>query len=480
MSASRRGEEQKMNPAIIQGGMGIGVSNWQLARAVSLSGQLGVTSGTAVDALMTRRLQDGDIGGHIRRAFESFPDQNVVKEVLERFFKPEGRKPGEKYKPISLYQKIANRSREWLSVLGAYVEVYLAKEAHPGLIGMNLLYKIQLPTMASLYGAMLAKVDYFLIGAGIPREVPSIIEKFLHREKALMKLDVEGSGEETFSFDPGDYTELPADLCRPRFLPIVSSHLLASMLAKKNPHGIDGFIVEDPIAGGHNAPPREKMIDENGEPVYGPKDAVDFQKIAELGKPFWLAGACGNPEKLQHAKEIGAAGIQVGTSFAFCRESGIAKMIKEKVIERAVRGTLKVFTDPLASPTGFPFKIAQIEGTVSEKEVYEARQRICDVGLLRTAYKKVDGSVGFRCPGEPIEEYLKKGGAIENTEGRKCICNGLIATVGLGQIQKNGELEPALVTAGSDFTDVRKLAERHGNDYTAQEVVDYILSESEK
>jgi NAD(P)H-dependent flavin oxidoreductase YrpB (nitropropane dioxygenase family) len=42
------------HPLIIQGGMGVGVSNWTLARAVSLRGQLGVVSGTGIDALFVR------------------------------------------------------------------------------------------------------------------------------------------------------------------------------------------------------------------------------------------------------------------------------------------------------------------------------------------------------------------------------------------------------------------------------------------
>ena len=45
---------------IIQDGMGAGVSNWRLARAVSWLGQLGVVAGTALDEIMSRRLQDGD------------------------------------------------------------------------------------------------------------------------------------------------------------------------------------------------------------------------------------------------------------------------------------------------------------------------------------------------------------------------------------------------------------------------------------
>ncbi|MDG4862734.1 hypothetical protein P8605_31820, partial [Streptomyces sp. T-3] len=52
-------------PQVIQGGMGVGVSGWQLARAVSRTGQLGVVSGTALDAVLARRLQLGDPGGDV-------------------------------------------------------------------------------------------------------------------------------------------------------------------------------------------------------------------------------------------------------------------------------------------------------------------------------------------------------------------------------------------------------------------------------
>ena len=61
-------------PIIIQGGMGAGVSNWQLAQAVSQTGQLGVVSGTALDTIVSRRLQLGDPGGHMQRAIKHFPD----------------------------------------------------------------------------------------------------------------------------------------------------------------------------------------------------------------------------------------------------------------------------------------------------------------------------------------------------------------------------------------------------------------------
>ena len=53
--------------------MGVGISNWRLASAVSRLGQLGVVSGTALDQVLARRLQDGDPGGHVRRSLARFP-----------------------------------------------------------------------------------------------------------------------------------------------------------------------------------------------------------------------------------------------------------------------------------------------------------------------------------------------------------------------------------------------------------------------
>ena len=76
---------------VIQGGMGVAVSNWRLARAVSSLGQLGVVSGTGIDTVLIRRLQDGDVGGKVRRALAAFPLPDIAKAALQRYFLPDGR-----------------------------------------------------------------------------------------------------------------------------------------------------------------------------------------------------------------------------------------------------------------------------------------------------------------------------------------------------------------------------------------------------
>ena len=124
----------------------------------------------------------------------------------------------------------------------------------------------------------------------------------------------------------------------------------------------------------------------------------ELEKIRALGLPFWLAGSYGRPGKLAEARRIGAAGVQVGTAFAFCEESGVQPELKQQALRLSRLGRARVFTDPLASPAGFPFKVAQMAQTLSEASLYENRPRICDLGYLRHPYRKTDGTVGYRCP----------------------------------------------------------------------------------
>jgi nitronate monooxygenase len=256
----------------------------------------------------------------------------------------------------------------------------------------------------------------------------------------------------------------------------VSSTVLATTLARKSSGRVDGFVIEGRTAGGHNAPPRGDMqLSELGEPVYGPRDLPDLPRFVELGLPFWLAGSFGRPGGLEEARRLGAAGIQVGTAFAFCEESGIMPELKREAIRLSRAGKASVFTDPVASPTGFPFKVVRMGGTLSEPELYEARSRLCDVGYRRHPYRRADGTVGYRCPAEPFADFIHKGGTMEEARGRKCLCNTLPATAGLGQTRSGGEIELPLVTAGNDVTELSQFIAPDRDTYTAEDVLHRLL-----
>ncbi len=470
-------------PPIIQGGMGFGISDWRLAQAVSKLGQLGVVSGTALDAVVARKLQDGDPGGHVRRALKHFPFPLMAKRIQERFFVPGGIPEGTPYSPVPMHNLEGGIEAQELCIVGNYVEIFLAREGHNQPVGVNYLEKIQIPHLPSIYGALLAGVSVIIMGAGIPLTVPGIIDALTQHQPVEYPVNVlgpEGKNEIfNLTFAPENFIEhshVPDPLNRPDFLPIVSSEALASILLHKATGAVDGFIIEGNAAGGHNAPPRGKMtLSIDDEPIYGPRDNVNLAAFRKIGLPFWLAGLYGSPEGLRSAREEGAAGIQAGTAFALCAESGLLPAVRRELVREALAGQAHIFTDAQASPTGFPFKVADLAGSLSEEAIYQQRRRICDIGFLRQPYRRPDGKIGYRCPAEPIAAYVAKGGRKEETVGRKCLCNALAANIGMPQRLPDGSLEKCLVTMGDDLVDIGRFCSEGNLDYSAGDVIRVML-----
>src|ERR1017187_4803217 len=450
-------------PKIIQGGMGVGVSNWRLANTVSKLGQLGVVSGTALDSLFVRRLADGDFGGHMRRGLDAFPFPDMARRIWAEYFAPGGKPGGTPYPNIPMHQKDSPRKLIEICIVSNFVE------------------KVQMPHLASIYGAMLAGVGYVLMGAGIPLHIPGVLDAFAAHHAAEYKLQVTGALAEMDTLmilDPAEYAEGPLPILhRPRFLAIVSSNTLATTMLRRASGRVDGLVIESPTAGGHNAPPRGKLqLNAAGEPVYGERDQVNIAELRTLGVPFWLAGGYGNAEKVREALDQGAAGVQVGTAFAFSEESGLRPDLKKSLLAQAVTGTGEGFTDPLGSPTGFPFKVALLEGTSSAFPIYQERKRVCDLGYLREPYAAGEGKIAYRCSAEPVENYMLKGGKAEDTVGRKCLCNALMANIGQQQTRKDGSVEPALVTVGDDLNTIAQYLAPGRTSYSAVDVVESLLS----
>ena len=207
--------------------------------------------------------------------------------------------------------------------------------------------------------------------------------------------------------------------------------------------------------------------------------------IASLGIPFWLAGGYGGHERLLEALATGACGIQVGSTFALTEESGMKAEYRTAIFKELRSGTddAALVKTTIYSPTGFSFKVAQLEGTLSEDDVYEGRRRICDIGLLQQrGFSKPDAdgnrTLFQRCASAPVDSYLDHRGIERNTEERRCLCNGLLATIGLGQVKKiNGEWteEPAIVTLGNRLDGIRRLSRQGQTPYYVGDVLADIL-----
>lgn len=463
--------------SIIQGGMGIYISNPHLANVCARAGALGTVSCTGAERVLAHLLQQGDVGGHCRRALAHFPFPEVAERILKKYFIEGGKPPEKSYKVVPMFVLQPRRDLIELAVAGSFTLVWLAKEGHDNPISVNYLEKLQIGHIYHLTGAMLAGADFITMGAGITRQIPGVLDAIASGGNPSYRVSVEGSprGTETISFNPREFfgEKFSRELKRPGFLPIVSTDVLASLTNRKLPDGsIQGFVVELPTAGGHNAPPREKgLFDVTGQPVYGKADEVDWAKMRDLGIPFWIAGSFASPEKLAEAQALGAVGIQAGSIFALSEDSGMDPRYRAEMRRLGYRGELVIRTEVNASPTGFPFKVPQLSGTISEQAVYEARTRNCSRKALQFPAMLPDGKIVFRCAAEPIDDYLRKGGRLEDTVGARCLCNGLFAAAGLGDPK-----ELPIFTMGDDVSFLSRLMWSGDSSYSAEDAIAYLTS----
>lgn len=505
------------NVRLIQGGMGVYVSNWRLARSVAMErpGQTaGTVSGTALDVVYVRLLQLGDPGGHVRRALAAFDTTfgvDLGQRICARYFIEGGKAPEARFHtaPMQIarvegggttipggasahiHLKLEPGVIELLIATG-FAEVWLAKEGHAGNIFINFLNKIDLPLIYTMYGAMLAGVDGVVVGAGNPDGLPAIRSRLAEHQPVTRPLAVlyQEAGE-TFSitFDPrqicgGALTAHP--IRRPAFLAIATLDELVRALAASPSEAPDGFIIENHSAGGHNANPVGPLQrDERGQPRYGAHDNPDLAAIRAVGAPFWLAGGHSSRARFQEARAEGAAGVQVGSLFAMAEESGMRPEFR-LAIRKAIRGgadDADLVRTTMVSPTGFSFKVVQLGDTLADPEVFAQRRRVCDIGLLQQLGLSKPDDLGARtlfqrCAAGPVEGYVGKRGLARNTEERRCLCNGLLACAGLGQVKQVADQpseEPAIITLGDHLDGIRRLSRNGQAQYWARDVVADIL-----
>lgn len=472
------------DPVLLLGGMGVGVSTWRLAQAVALEGQrlnrnvVGTVSLVGLPPIMASRIRRGD-PGTIRVISEFNPDaaQSLIKEYASGPLKIPA-KPEVLARESGVSEAIRKRTM-MMAVMAAYAEVAQARLAPDGQIlegqtAANLLEKTQLANAPAILGAMAAGVDRICVGAGYPNQIEGILNNFANGDPATYRVDVAGSTEKIeVTVNPWDFMPKGTKLRKPKFGVIAGQHAIPMRL--KN---ADLFIIESPEAGGHNSPTREGKVLEDGQPEYTSKDQADLTKMIGLKKPFYLAGGRNSPEKLAEAQGLGATGIQAGSIFALSRESGLQTSIKLELLRQIQDGTLTVVTSLTASPSGFPFQVVQLDGTLSEPEVFLSRKRICNFGHLVEAYKKDDGSgIGFRCPAEPIEDYERKGGDRNRAVNAVCLCNALGSAAGYGLPTERG-IEPMIVTLGKDTSFFEHMELEADGMYSAAVAVRYLLRSS--
>jgi len=428
-------------PRLIQAGMGVRISSSKLANATSRLGALGVVSSVGLRHIIIDEIRAGN--PETVALAKSFPVARYVDELME--FAPDGPKH-KTPAPMDLPGPKGELPKR-LSVITSYIEVKKAQLGHKGKIGVNVMWKCSLTVLPSIYGAMLAGVDALLCGAGVPMELPDIIRR-VRSGSDLQYQPLHGTGTNVqLSIAQDETASLFRRMAPPHLMPIISNFAFCKRILDVWHREYDGakpyaFILENHEAGGHNAPPRNRVS-------FGEQDDLTtyFDKVRNLGVNVYVAGDGSSREEYQSWIDQGAYGVQVGSRFALCTDSGMRDDLRDKIIERNANGETIVQTSNRLSPTGYPFKQVPLAGTLSDAGVYEARKRICNKGYLLQSHVEAlpDGTEKetYICPAMPAKQYAKLGGDNADLTDRVCLCNALFSTAGLGET-----IEPALVTLG--------------------------------
>ena len=314
-----------------------------------------------------------------------------------------------------MHSREGSREQRELCVVANFVEVWLAREGHDRPVGINYLEKIQIPHLPSIYGALLAGVDYILMGAGIPLKIPGAIDALAVHAPATYPLTITGSvpGDDTLvRFDPADIVgDWRPPLKRPAFLAIVGSSTLALTLLRKANGVVDGFIVEGPTAGGHNAPPRGKAAAQRGRradlrrPRQGrPRGLPRVRRAVLAGRRLRHARpGCARPGPRVPRASRSAPPSRCATTPGCGRT--IARHCSPSARGRHARAdrSARVADGIPVQGRGRPWHDR------APDEVYAARPRICDLGYLREAYRRDDGTIGYRCAAEPVSLFVSQG-----------------------------------------------------------------------
>ena len=148
----------------------------------------------------------------MRRALDNFPFREMAENIKKRYFIPGGKAPDEPFKSSPVSSIKPGQHLMELTVVSNFVEVFLAKESHDGQVGINYLEKIQLPNLPSIYGAMLAGVNCIIMGAGIPRAIPGVLDKLARGEAVELPIAVAGAKDPFLArFDPSEFLGSPED-----------------------------------------------------------------------------------------------------------------------------------------------------------------------------------------------------------------------------------------------------------------------------
>lgn len=276
---------------LIQGGMGVGISQSGLASAVAEQGGAGIIASVGL--------------GVLKGYFQEELEQN--KDRLE------GLDPIERKKLVEEIYKRTNR-------LALVEEIRRAREKSNGVVGVNVMYALS--DFSDLAEAAISEnIDLFITGAGFTRELPNYLT----------------GGSKT------------------KLVPIVSSGKLADVICRswgRLGHLPDAIVVEGPKAGGHLGYSREQLYDR--EFVQYGLERIIPEVIRTVRKhspniPVIAAGGIFYGSDIKRFNDLGCVGVQMATRFVTTDECDAAQAFKQAYLD-CREEDLVIINSPVGMP----------------------------------------------------------------------------------------------------------------------------------
>ena len=305
------GDKSLLYP-IIQGGMGVGISLSSLAAHVAGNGGMGIIS-TAQIGFREDDFYKNPIEANLRAVkTELQKARDIAAEVFEKRF------------------KVSKQASKFLEKLKNY---------NP-FIGFNIMVATN-KYADYVIEAVKAGADIIISGAGLPIELPELVEK----GQAL--------------------SENAKKTC---IAPIVSSRKSAKVMLKmwdrKYNTTADAVVIEGPLAGGHLGFSYDELHELGADTMASKnykrekydseiKEIIEEVRIYEekFGKkiPVFVAGGIYTKEDMDHAISLGADGVQMGTRFVTTYECDAPDDYKQTYID-AKEEDIAITKSPVGMP----------------------------------------------------------------------------------------------------------------------------------
>ena len=341
-------------------------------------------------------------------------------------------------------------------------------------------------TPRAAYGAMLAGVDYVLMGAGIPREIPHLLDELAaHRRRSTSpstspardRRHVHGRPRPA---RPRSATHLPAAapadvprhrlraragrLPRPRRrapAPTASSSR-ARAPAGTTPRRAARLVLDETGAAGLR-PARRRPTSPRSPP-----------SACRSGSP----GGYGTPGGAAPRRARPAPPASRSARSSRCaRSPASTPSSASSCWSSCAPAPSTVRTDAARLADRLPVQGRRSSPARSRTPaVYDARPRLCDLGYLRTPYRAQERRVGYRCPAEPVDVYVRKGGDPRGHRGTRSACATRSSpTSASARHRTDGYVEKPLLTLGEELGGARHLLRRHPSGWTAGDALDWLL-----